>query len=575
MEDRRTAIALFLIFIVVMLYSELVLAPYSKPQHAPAAPTPQVQQQQAFQTPAVSQLGAPAQVPSEAAVAQPALVPQHVTPAELRESQTTEVDTGSFVATITHLGARFSSLKLHHYREQVSSQTPLDLIVTTENAPLPLGIHVGSVNDEHTQYSLVSASSEIKKERQRFVLSPGQELRLSFRGQLGSGQTIEKSFVFRENSYLFSVESKLDRPASDGSSLWLEWSYYLPETLRKDQLNPHQFTTLDQSRKIRHTAVTELQDRITDPVSAVWTAFNDRYFTATLIPSAAGLNSRLGKEGSVYLQRVRGSDTAGTFTVYAGPKDYEILLAAGFELQRSIDLGFFSFIGYPLLLLLKLFFQFIGNYGLAIVLLTLFIKALFFPLTKASLNSMKAMQQLQPEMKALRERIKDPNQLNQEVLALYKKHGVNPMGGCFPILIQIPVFFGLYSALQNSIELRHAPYALWVHDLSSPEGLELFGIRVPLLIVLMGVLMLYQQYITPNPSADPSQRKTMWIMTGVFVIMFIVLPLPAGLALYMLVNTAISIVQQYYLRIEGGSPFRGTLLASVAIFFVAFIATLV
>lgn len=187
---------------------------------------------------------------------------------------------------------------------------------------------------------------------------------------------------------------------------------------------------------------------------------------------------------------------------------------------------------------------------------------------------MKAMQDLQPEIKALRERIKDPTELNQEMLGLYKKRGVNPMGGCFPMMLQIPVFLGLYNALLNAMELRHAPFALWINDLASPERLEIFGIGVPVMILIMGVSMIIQQWTTPT-TADPAQKKAMMLRPFIFTGMFIVFPFTSGLVLYWLVNNLISIVQQVYLRGNSkASPLQATILASVGIFSLGYIITL-
>jgi YidC/Oxa1 family membrane protein insertase len=186
------------------------------------------------------------------------------------------------------------------------------------------------------------------------------------------------------------------------------------------------------------------------------------------------------------------------------------------------------------------------------------------------------MQDLAPEIKALRERIKDPTQLNQETFALYKRKGVNPMGGCLPVAVQIPVFLGLYNALLNAIELRHAPFALWITDLSSPEKLTVWGIGIPVMVLLMAASMIYQQWTTPNPSADPAQQKMMMIMPVVFAGMFIVFPMPAGLVLYWLVNNIISIIQQLYMRnAQKGSVYVGTMVANAVIFGVGFLLTLI
>jgi YidC/Oxa1 family membrane protein insertase len=277
------------------------------------------------------------------------------------------------------------------------------------------------------------------------------------------------------------------------------------------------------------------------------------------------------------LTREPGGQEVGRFEVYAGPKDYKTLQFVGdYHLERTIDLGWFSFLALPLLWLLHYLYLYLHNYGMAIIALTLIVKTVMLPLSKASYSSMKKMQEVQPEIKALRERIKDPTQLNQEIFALYQRRGINPMGGCFPIAIQIPVFLGLYNALLNSIELRHAGFALWITDLSAPERLEMFGVGVPVMVLLMSASMIIQQWTTPNPSADPQQQKMMMLMPVVFAAMFIIYPMPAGLVLYWLVNNIISITQQVYMRNTAkGSVYTATFVTSLLILGVGYILTLI
>ena len=162
------------------------------------------------------------------------------------------------------------------------------------------------------------------------------------------------------------------------------------------------------------------------------------------------------------------------------------------------------------------------------------------------------------------------------MMALYKRRGVNPMGGCLPVLVQLPVFLGLYNALMNSIEMRHAPFALWIQDLSAPEHLLLFGIPIPVMVIIMGASMFVQQYLTPTATLDPMQRKMMLMMPVVFTVMFIVFPMPAGLVLYWLVSNLISITQQVYMRGDRrASPLTATVIASIAIFSFGYVLTLV
>ena len=232
------------------------------------------------------------------------------------------------------------------------------------------------------------------------------------------------------------------------------------------------------------------------------------------------------------------------FTGYLGPKDTEILsdhdpafaLTVNYK-TLGIDL---SFLSRPLLGVIKFFHSIIPNYGVAIILLTICLKILFYPLTRSAAVSMKRMQKLQPEMTKIREKYKsDPQKQQQTLMKFMSVNKANPMKGCLPILPQMPVFFSFYGVLSQAIELRHAELFGWITDLSSAD---------PYLIspLLLGGLMFLQQKITPNPGMDPNQQKIMMMMPVIFT--FMMLPLPAGLVLYMIVNTVVSIVQQQWLN---------------------------
>ena len=217
----------------------------------------------------------------------------------------------------------------------------------------------------------------------------------------------------------------------------------------------------------------------------------------------------------------------------------DILTAQGVHLEDSIDLGWFSFMAKPFLMAMNFLHAYIPNYGLVIILLTVIIKILFHPLTKKSLNSMKEMQKVQPQIVALRERYKDDKEkMNRELMELYKRYKINPVGGCLPMILQIPVFIALYNVLSASIELRHAPFALWIYDLSAKDPYYVTPI-------LMGATMLIQQKMTPS-TVDPTQAKVMLIMPVVFTFMF--LNFPSGLVIYWLINNVLSIAQQYYIQ---------------------------
>jgi YidC/Oxa1 family membrane protein insertase len=293
-----------------------------------------------------------------------------------------------------------------------------------------------------------------------------------------------------------------------------------------------------------------------------WIAYEDDYFITAVIPEEQKEGSfigRLSSSGIVEVVYIAPSNivrplekVSSGFTLYMGPRDLELLKKTGKELDKAINFGLWNIIAKPLHFLLRYFYGFVHNYGVSIVILTVLIKIIFWPLSHKSYKSMKEMQKLQPLMAKIREKYKDDReQMQRELMGLYKTYKVNPMGGCLPILIQIPVFFALYRILANSIELRHAPFMLWITDLSAPDRLLNFSFSIPfmsppygipVLTLLMGASMFVQQKMSPAPG-DPSQAKVMMYLPVIFIVMFI--NLPSGLVLYWLTNNVISILQQY------------------------------
>jgi len=282
-----------------------------------------------------------------------------------------------------------------------------------------------------------------------------------------------------------------------------------------------------------------------------WAGFEKKYFVAAIIPQQPSLtNLIMSKDAqnlvSIDLEGPKNIILPGQFgtygyTLYLGPKEYATLKAEGVGLENSINFGsWLKWLALPLLTALKYAYQYAQNYGMAIIILTLLIKIVLWPLGNISYKSMKEMQKLQPKIKEIQERHKDDKgKMNQEVMALYKTYKVNPMSGCLPILVQLPVFLGLYKALLYSIELRHAPFYLWIHDLSAKDPYYI----TPL---VMGATMFLQQKMSPTPGGDQMQAKMMMWMPVIFTFMF--LNFPSGLVIYWLFNNIISIGQQYYVN---------------------------
>jgi YidC/Oxa1 family membrane protein insertase len=299
------------------------------------------------------------------------------------------------------------------------------------------------------------------------------------------------------------------------------------------------------------------------PPPVHWAGYGDSYFISAILPRENDSVRVWVKQdhGEVITEVLVPMPTLSggpyPFKVYTGPKDLSALAAVDRHLARAVDLGWFSFAAEPMLRLLKLFHRATRNYGVDIILLTVLVKLVTVPLTYKSYKSMQGMQKLQPQMKKLQEKYADDRTaLNKEVMELYRRHNVNPLGGCLPMVVQMPIFIGLYNALLSAVELRHAPFMLWINDLSAPDRLPPIthaplaviagiDIRIPVLTLLMGLSMLAQQRMTPQVG-DPMQQRMMMIMPLVFTVMFI--NFPSGLSLYWLVNNVLTIAQQIWMQ---------------------------
>jgi YidC/Oxa1 family membrane protein insertase len=247
------------------------------------------------------------------------------------------------------------------------------------------------------------------------------------------------------------------------------------------------------------------------------------------------------------------------FLLFFGPKSIDALRKAGHDLERIIDFGFFHILAMPCLWLMNYLYSIIPNYRVAIIILTILSKILLWPLGTKSYKSMSQMKKLQPLIQEIRDKYKnDRKKMNEEVMRLHRTYSINPLGGCLPMLVQIPVFFALYRMLDQAIELRHAPFIGWINDLSAPDRLGSFNFAIPfmdapygipVLTLIMGATMLWQQKLTPA-TGDATQAKMMMLMPVVFTFIFI--NFSSGLVLYWLVNNVLSIGQQYYTQKKFG-----------------------
>ena len=280
--------------------------------------------------------------------------------------------------------------------------------------------------------------------------------------------------------------------------------------------------------------------------NAVWAGYTSKYFLFAAASNELFKKAEISQENNNAVASISTdfivnplSRYDASFQFYVGPKYYDELKSYGLSLQKSMDYGWFYFIAIPMLYILNFLYDIFHNYGIAIIILTIIVKILTLPLTMKSMVSMKEMTKLQPKMMELREKYKnDPAKLNQVTMELYKEHNVNPLSGCFPLLLQIPIFFALYKALLLSLELKGAPFFGWIVDLSTKDPYYITPI-------LMGIAMFIQQKMTPS-TADPVQQKIFLAMPIIFTFLFI--NFQSGLVLYWLTNNILSIIQQYIIN---------------------------
>jgi len=471
------------------------------------------------------------------------------------EEKEVVVETPLYRAAFSTTGASIKSFKLKKYHKTANPDSPMVELVHGQAPLVAIQFDAGGKNDPSPVVYHVAENS--------LTLEPGASPKeLTFRGTTLDGLQVQQSFRMDPDQYaiehLLTISNSLEKPV-DG--LFKARISNLPP---KESTSYYSFigTSLLLNNKHEETASTDLKTEKTASGLIAWISYQEDYFMTAFVPEAETQSSFLARmldsgileqTWSMAVQPIpSGNQFSSRSTLYMGPRDLDLLKPIGGKLDLAIDFGWTDIIAKPLLYVLKFFNQYAGNYGIAIIFLTILIKILFWPLTHKSYKSMKEMQKIQPLMAKIREKYKGNREMmNKEMMSLYKTYKVNPMGGCLPMIIQIPVFFALFRILGNSIELRHAPFMLWINDLSAPDRLFNFPFAIPLmtppsgipvLTLLMGASMFIQQKMTPTPG-DPTQAKIMLLMPVIFTFMFI--NFPSGLVLYWLVNNVLSIGQQY------------------------------
>jgi len=481
-------------------------------------------------------------------------------PRPVRQGRTITVSTPLYVAEFTENGGALKGFKLKNYRESLQADAPMkELIRLLDGPEYTLGVSFlgESVNGlKEAVFDAATASDFMD------VAERGE--RLVFTWTSSGGVTILKTYTFSPDTYEIGLEIKVRNlsPEAINNNLTISLKNSLKGAKESRYVFSGPVALIDGELKEIKIKKIASQDKYVGRIS--WMGYEDQYFVSAIIPQEAREASMgLGITPKEVLETIYidpsgpvppRTERAYQYMVYFGPKSLEALGSVGADLGKIVDFGFFDIIAKPLLHAMNFMHRYVPNYGIVIIIITIFVKILFWPLSNKSYRSMSQMKKLQPKMAEIRAKYKnDKKMMNQELMNLYKLYKINPLGGCLPMVLQIPVFFAFYKMLYQAIELRHAPFFLWINDLSAPDRLFEFSFNIPLmappygipvLTIIMGASMFFQQKMSPPPG-DPTQAKMMMFMPIFFTFIFI--NFPSGLVLYWLANNILSMVQQHYI----------------------------
>ena len=490
------------------------------------------------------------------------------------------IDSPLLDGSIALKGAKLDDLRLKKYRETLDPKSAEIVLLAPKGTDYPYYAQFGWIGKN------VPTDQTVWSQQGDGALSPGHPVTLTWDN--GQGLTFTRVIAVDEE-YMFSVTDSVSNKSGAAQTLY-PFAYVAREGVPKEQTSwvLHQgFVGVADGSEV-DGKYDDFKEEGTPPKNfsstGGWVGITDKYWMAAVIPpqsetyNGAYLGSKLGND-KAYQANYRlgarivagGAQAQVTHRLFAGAKVVDVLRAyekkeriANFD--KAVDWGWFWFLTQPLFWLLDIFYKFIGNFGIAILMLTVVVKILFFPLANASFKSMSRMKKVQPYMEEIKKAHKDdPQRQQQEMMALYKREKVNPLTGCLPMLIQIPVFFSLYKVLFVTIEMRQAPFYGWIHDLSAPDPtsiLNLFGLlpyHIPAFIpaylsigiwpILMGVTQFVQTKLNPAPT-DPVQAKMFTFMPLIFTFMFATFP--AGLVIYYTWNNLLSVTQQYFIMRKEG-----------------------
>ncbi len=531
MDDRRLLIAIALAGLILFGWQFLLS------RTAPERRVPPANRE----APIATSNPAPPPPPPPTHYPTPALRPATLTSAPAESL--TVVDNPQWKAVFSSHGARPVHWVLKKFRR--GDGRPLDLVPDEQDGLVTLALRRGGTN-----YDFTHAAFHVVEDS----VGGGWHI-VAYRAVDSAGTDFTVRYALPDTGYKAAVTYAVSQPRPDDQVVvqWRSWKF-ATETNQSEDLRQAHVVSLMGEEVVQDNlgAFKKTPERLHSG-NLVWTAVRSKYFAvAFLFPQQSMSEVRtLGYPDSMQLGvrfefPLQGHSSAG-YEMYAGPVDFWKTQSAGYNLARLADTGWKIMV--PLNRVLLKFFtlthKVVPNYGLVIIVFSVVLRLLFWPLSRAQMRSMQKMQELQPEIERLRQKYKnDQEKLNKEMFALYKQYNVNPFGGCLPILVQMPVFFALYSVLSSSIELRQAGFVGWITDLSAPDVLTyISGFPLHVLPLIMAVTMIWQQKVTPM---DPRQAASGYFMS--LFMLFIFYRMPSGLVLYWTVTNILTAVQQMHTK---------------------------
>jgi YidC/Oxa1 family membrane protein insertase len=573
--EKRVLIAVVLSFLVLYAYQAIVPAPKPKAQPAsagaPRSSAPAAATQGTPQSPA--EAASQAQSPAAPPVGQSSLAKSTETPAnaapsaaalEAEPAREIRIETSTVIARFTTRGAQLTSWELKHYVDQHGRLVDMVPAHMPDNLPRPFALRTEdpAVTDALNRGTYAVRLNDAPLTDDRATIDAPSTL--TFTHADDSGLRAEKRFRISPDGYVV----QLSLAVANGDRVLnpvVEWgpgpgdSIFIVGQKSTTGYDQRPQGILMKDGKVVRLAHSGIQEQPSHQGAFPFAGIDDHYFIATLVePGTVRVNYEIATPPMPGTSQQR--DLVSFNALFAappqdakffvGPKDFDVLAAVDRPLVKAIHFGVLDFLAVPLLRALKWIDSYIGNYGWSIIILTILINIVMFPLRHKSVVSMRKMQQLQPQIKAIQERYAkfkatDPERqkMNQELMTLYREKGVNPASGCLPMLLTMPVLFAFYSLLSVAIEMRGAPFALWIHDLSAHDPYYI----TPL---IMGATMFWQQRLTPV--ADPAQAKIMMLTPIMFLFFF--LWAPSGLVIYWTVSNLLGIGQQYATNRMIGAP---------------------